>query len=548
MKKRDKKISFKRASEDVRELERYIKEFSTFLPLPVCLINSSKVIIDVNSAFLEFSSYLEGEIMGQKVEKLFAKNKIINIFLKKLFKEKKILRKEIEFLNKNNESFIVNLFASPRKNYQNKIVGYFLAVSDIDELKKLQNNLEGKVKERTKELQKTHDALLQTLEEVNVAKAEIEKEQRRTGAILSNFLDPVVVVDNDYKIIFLNPASEKIFGPAKETLGKKLKSKNKRFSFQDFQGIVNQKFDVREVELDKNQHPAVEEVIIYSDEEKEEESPFSASLSKKEKENIVYKVLTATVCDEKNICFGRMKLFYDLTREKMIDKMKTEFISIAAHQLRTPLSATKWAIRMVVDGDVGEVTENQKEILMKGYISNERVIGLINDMLYVSKIEEGRFGYVFGIGDIGEILDKIFNEQREEIKNKSINLKIKKPDVIQKISLDKEKLELALRNIIENSIRYTPENGKVEITVKEKNKELKISIKDNGVGIPEDEQKKLFTKFFRGENVVRMQTEGSGLGLFIVKNIIEKHNGKIEIKSEEGNGTEVILTLPLIKK
>jgi len=548
MKKIDKKILLKRASEDVRELERYIKEFSTFLPLPVCLINSSKVIIDVNSAFLKLSGYLESEIMGQKIEKMFAKNKIISAFLKKLFKEKKILKKEVEFLDKNNQISIVNLFASPRKNHQNKIVGYFLAMSNIDELKKLQNNLEGKVKERTEELQKTHDALLQTLEEVNIAKAEIEKEQKRTGAILSNFLDPVVVVDNNNKIIFLNPAAEKIFGSAKEALGKNLKSKSKRFSFQDFQEIINQKFEVREIELDKHHNPVVEEVIIYSNEEKnEEESPFSADLSKKGKESIVYKVLTATVCDEKNICFGRMKLFYDLTREKMIDKMKTEFISIAAHQLRTPLSATKWAIKMVVDGDMGNITEIQKDILMKGYISNERVIGLINDMLYVSKIEEGRFGYTFGVGDISEVLDKIFNESKEDIKNKSINLKIKKPNIIPKISLDKEKMELAIRNIFENSIRYTPENGKIEAIVK-LNKNLKLIIKDNGVGIPKDNQKKLFTKFFRGENVVRMQTEGSGLGLFIVKNIIEKHGGKIEIKSEEGNGTEVIITLPLIKK
>ena len=546
-KRKKKNIFSTKASEEVRELERYIKEFSTFLPLPVCLINGNKVIIEANHALLEFSGYKENEIMGQKIDILFANNRKISNFLKKLFKEKKVLNREIDFLDKKEGVIAINLFASPRKNYQNKIVGYFLAMSDINELKRLQNNLTEKVHERTAELQKTHDALLQTLEEVNVAKAEIEKEERRTGAILSNFLDPVIVVDNDHKIIFLNPVAEKVFGLREDILGKTIVSKNNKFSFSDFGKIINQDFEVQEIEVDKSKNPIVEEVIIYSGKkEKDKISPFSVHSPGDKKESVVYKVLTAPVHDEKNIGFGKMKVFYDLTREKMIDRMKTEFVSVAAHQLRTPLSAIKWAIKMIMDGDVGEITEEQKEVLMKGYISNERVIGLINDMLNVSKIEEGRFGYTFKIGNINELLNKILKDYKEEINNKNIKITTKRPKNIPQISFDREKMELALKNIMANSIRYTPEGGKIEINLRVNNN-LKLIVKDNGVGIPKGEQEKLFTKFFRGENVVRMQTEGSGLGLFIVKNIIEKHNGKIEINSEEGRGTIVEITLPVSK-
>jgi signal transduction histidine kinase len=116
-----------------------------------------------------------------------------------------------------------------------------------------------------------------------------------------------------------------------------------------------------------------------------------------------------------------------------------------------------------------------------------------------------------------------------------------------KIYIDNQKMELVLQNLIENAVKYTPEFGKIEIAVEFTNTFFKFKIKDNGVGIPEKDQKKLFSKFFRAENVMRMQTEGSGLGLFIVKNIIIKHGGDITYKSQEGKGTEFVITLPMEK-
>ena len=113
--------------------------------------------------------------------------------------------------------------------------------------------------------------------------------------------------------------------------------------------------------------------------------------------------------------------------------------------------------------------------------------------------------------------------------------------------MDKQKMTLVLQNLLENAVKYTPEFGKIEIKVKNNKDKLDISVKDNGIGIPEKDKEKLFTKFFRADNVVRMQTEGSGLGLFIVKNIIEMHGGQIKCKSEEGKGTEFIFDLPLKK-
>ena len=122
---------------------------------------------------------------------------------------------------------------------------------------------------------------------------------------------------------------------------------------------------------------------------------------------------------------------------------------------------------------------------------------------------------------------------------------INKPKKLDSIYIDKQKLGLVMQNLLENAVKYTPEFGKIEIDIESGDNLIKVRVKDNGVGIPEKDKAKLFSKFFRAENVVRMQTEGSGLGLFIVKNIIKRHGGEIMVESEEGKGTEFVLTLPI---
>ena len=256
-KKEEKIVLLKKASEDVLELERYIKEFSVFLPLPVCLINSSKVIIDVNNALLNLSEYKESEIMGQKIELLFESSKELSNFLKKLFKEKKVLKKEIKFLTKNNKSFIVNLFASPRKNYQNNIVGYFLAFSDITELKELQNNLEEKVQKRTEKLRIT-------LKEVEVAKKEVENEQVKTASIISNLNSPVIVIDNDCRLLLLNPIAKEIFQISEKLIGKQVINSNDKFAFEGLKRIIKPTIKIKILKVDKNDNPINEEVVIYN--------------------------------------------------------------------------------------------------------------------------------------------------------------------------------------------------------------------------------------------------------------------------------------------
>jgi signal transduction histidine kinase len=360
-----------------------------------------------------------------------------------------------------------------------------------------------------------------------VAYHKIESEKEKTLAIVSSLTDPIIVLDNENKISLFNSAAQKTLGLRFSDFGSKVENKN-NFELGNFKGIIRRDFIFRKV-------------VNQEDPEKNSEE---ASLVN-ENQNLVFKVMTEKIFGKDKEYLGTMKIFYDLTREKMIDKMKSEFISIAAHQLRTPLSAIKWVIQMALDEDVGKLNKEQKELLTKGFQSNERMITLVNDLLDVSRIEDGRYEYSLKEGNFEDVIEVVIENIEKLIAKHHIKFVLEKPEKFPNVVMDKERIILAFQNLVDNAIKYTPEYGSVEVKIVEEKGYLKVAVKDNGVGIPKGDQAKLFSKFFRASNVVRMETEGTGLGLFISKNIVEQHGGKINMKSEEGHGTEIIFTIPI---
>jgi signal transduction histidine kinase len=382
--------------------------------------------------------------------------------------------------------------------------------------------------------------------------SELEKEralteQNKTISIISNFVDPVLVVDTNWRLILFNPAARKVFGITPRDLGRKLAIKDGIFSFDSFKNIIKKvEYTTKEKIKNSQGQPGEEEVVIKKNNPiKAKQSVFNASGIDIGENDLIYKVFSAEVRDQYQVPVGYMKIFYDLTREKIVDKLKSEFVSITAHQLRTPLSSIKWVIKMVLDGDAGPINKEQADLLSKGYKSNERVINLVNDLLNVTRIEEGKFGFNFSKEDPSKIIDEIVAGHKELIESANIKLSVNKKAGIPEIKMDKEKIGIALSQFIDNAIRYTPNSGKIEISLEPSGSQIIFTIKDNGVGIPQPEINRLFTKFFRGANVVKMETEGNGLGLYIAKNIIDAHKGTVEIKSEEGKGTVVIIKLPI---
>lgn len=246
---------------------------------------------------------------------------------------------------------------------------------------------------------------------------------------------------------------------------------------------------------------------------------------------------------------GFLKILHDISREELIQRIKSEFVSIAAHQLRTPLSAIKWTLKLLLDGDAGRLTGAQEDFIQKGYMINERMIKLVNDLLSAARIEEGRFGYEFKDTDFTAVTENLVSSFGPLALEKKVELFFKKPArPLPLIYADPEKLALALSNLIDNALKYTPEGGKVKVELRAEKDFAVCSISDSGVGIPRDDQVRVFSKFFRASNVMRMETEGTGLGLFIVRNIIKRHGGEVSFSSEEGQGSTFTFTLPLRKE
>jgi len=370
--------------------------------------------------------------------------------------------------------------------------------------------------EKTKELEESRTALMNMLEDVEEERGRAEEEKNKTLAVITNFADGLLVFDKEGKLSLINPQAEDFFD---------VKSRD----------IVDRPI------LELSTFPTVEPIVRIAG--KEIKGVFRKEVQIRE--DLVLEVSTIPIMREEEK-LGTLIILHDVTREKTIERMKTEFVSLAAHQLRTPLSAIKWTLRMLLDGDLGKITEEQKDFIEKTYKSNERMITLINDLLDVTRIEEGRYLYKPVLADVEPIVQFVTNSYQEEIKKKKIRFEFKKPEEgLPKIKLDVEKIRLAIDNLIENAIRYTPAYGKVMVSLEHKKGGIEFSVKDTGVGIPKDQQGRIFTKFFRAANVMRMATEGTGLGLFITKNIIEAHGGKIWFESEEGKGTTFYFAIPV---
>lgn len=241
----------------------------------------------------------------------------------------------------------------------------------------------------------------------------------------------------------------------------------------------------------------------------------------------------------------------DLTKQNerfnQLDKDKSEFVSTVSHQLRTPLSAIKWTLDTLLKGEeAGELTVEQRALLMKAYEYNERIINLIRDMLGVDRIESGSLGFSFIDINIVDLVKNILDEVEAQAKKKNIKLVINKDENLPKISVDPQKMRAVFQNLIENSLKYTRSGGQITIDFHLfENDKMKIAIADNGIGIPKDQQTNIFNRFFRAENAKALDPEGSGLGLFIVKTIVNRHGGDMSFESEEGKGTTFHIVLPL---
>ncbi len=378
--------------------------------------------------------------------------------------------------------------------------------------------LERKVKERTEEL---------------------EEAKNKDEAILASIGDAVTACDKKGRVMLFNSAAEELTGfSAKEVMGKHY-GKCLKFVFEDSRKPSDD-FIAHAVNTGRRTKMENHTLIIT-----------------KEGREIPVADSAAPIQDAQGNVIGCVVVFRDVTKEREIDRAKTEFVSLASHQLRTPLSTINWYTEMLLAEDVGKITREQKKYLEEIYHGSQRMVDLVNALLNVSRLELDIFLVEPEPCDVLSLVYSVMGELKPQIEGKRQLFTKIHEDSLPLLSADPKLLRMIFQNLLSNAVKYTPEKGEIKLDIRtiKAGEELDgrrinkysmaIIISDSGFGIPVHQQDKIFSKLFRADNVREKDTDGTGLGLYIVKTIIDHAGGMIWFESEEDRGTTFYVTLPM---
>jgi signal transduction histidine kinase len=241
---------------------------------------------------------------------------------------------------------------------------------------------------------------------------------------------------------------------------------------------------------------------------------------------------------------GSVTVLQDISHLKELDKMKSEFIAMVTHELRAPIAAVEQQLNVILNKMAGEVTPKQEQLLSRAKERTKGLLALIKDLLDLSKIEAGKMVQFKEPLALQEVIQRVVDLMRAEAENKKIDLQFSSLSQLSLIHADRNSMEGIFTNLVSNGIKYTPEGGKVWITLGEEGGFVKASVSDTGIGIKKEDLPRIFDKFYRVRSIATRQIVGTGLGLSIVKSIVDAHLGSISVESEEGGGTIFTVLLP----
>lgn len=391
-----------------------------------------------------------------------------------------------------------------------------------DEVTYLANSLTKLISER----KLAEEELKKSNRELEISKIHTEQEKAKAEAILKSIGDGVFAVNLQGKIILMNKLIEELTGYTFE------EAKNQSYK-NIFHFILEKKPSA--------DYPDFIEEVIKTGTIKSMAN--HTLLLTKNGSKIPVSDSAAPIKDEAGNIFGSIVVVRDVSRERALEQAKDNFISTAAHQLRTPLGSIRWSLEILLTENTLP-TEVKNEI-QRIYNTNRRTIRLVNDLLNVSRIEQGAVPDKLELTDINKTIKNIVSEMTEIIQHKAIIIEFLETASLSKIMTEAKLFQEVVQNILSNAVKYNYPNGKIIIKSYLKEKYACLSIADTGIGIPQKEQARVFTKFFRAENAILAETEGSGLGLFMVKSYIERWGGRIYFESQEGKGTTFTLELPV---
>jgi signal transduction histidine kinase len=230
-----------------------------------------------------------------------------------------------------------------------------------------------------------------------------------------------------------------------------------------------------------------------------------------------------------------------------LDAAKDEFVSMASHQLRTPLTSVKGYISMVLEGDVGRITKEQRQLLEEAFTSSERMVHLIGDFLNVSRLQTGKFIIDTHPVDLAKVTQQEVDSIRQIAAGHNVSVVYERPARFPELYLDENKIRQVIMNFMDNAIYYSPDSQEIKITLSVEDGDAVLRVIDKGMGVPVDAQKKLFTKFFRAENARKQRPDGTGIGLYLARKVIDGHGGSLVFESKEDKGSTFGFRLPIKK-
>ena len=354
------------------------------------------------------------------------------------------------------------------------------------------------------------------------AVGKLTEEEKKMTAIVNSIAEGLILVNSDNRVLHINPAAERLLGLSEDSINKDI------------------------TELIQND----ELIQIEQTPSKNEEANFVSEITLiHHDEKLVLRTIASPFLDENGQTLGTVYLFDDITREKEIDQMKSDFISLVSHELRTPLTSIIGFVSFILDGKAGAINDRQRNSLARVQRQSKRLAALINDLLDISRIESGRIQMEQEPISLLEIVTQRIEEIRPQADEKSIRLDLTAPESVPTIFGDEARMGQVFTNLIGNAIKFTPNNGEVSIKVRVDGSLLHVEVIDTGPGIPAEERQKVFDKFYQLSDISTRQQGGSGLGLSITKSIVEAHGGKLWIDDgNQGKGSNFQFVLPLVRE
>lgn len=358
----------------------------------------------------------------------------------------------------------------------------------------------------------------------------LSEAEAREAAILGSIGDGLILSDPDMKVTYINTAASTMLGMNNKQAAGKLVWDVVRKRHEDDTVVPPKEYLLQQAVREGRlviQKPG--EGLLFT---KVDGTRFPVAMS------------VAPIRLEGKI-LGGVTVFRDVSIEREVDKAKTEFVSLASHQLRTPLSTISWYAELLLNGDAGRLTAKQRRYIDEIYTGNQRMIALVSALLNVSRIELGTFSVDPEPTDIVALAKDTIHELKPGIVKKKLHVTETYGKGIPKLNLDPRLTRIIFQNLISNAIKYTHAEGEIAVNVQVKAHNIVIAVSDNGIGIPLDQQDEIFSKLFRATNVQEADTDGTGLGLYLVKAVVDHSGGKVWFDSKQHKGTTFYVELPL---